>query len=268
MLNDSAVYICTHKKVEYANINFEEKGNYKMICAGAALRDETFGYLRDDMCNGNTVENISRLNTKINEVTVLYWIWKNATESFVGLNHYRRFWLREGYSRHVSNILTVDELKSYMDEYDILVNHKVIFNGINAFEFLGHGIERDVFIKTWNKILIAMKLKQPLYVKSLYEMMNGYILYPNNMFFTRKEVFDSYCRWLFSFITDIAVKMNYDAYDNHTKRLVGYFCEWLFTVWLLKNQNRLRIKELPVIGMNDSDFKVGATDPRLDAHRL
>ena len=69
------------------------------------------------------------------------------------------------------------------------------------------------------------------------------------MFVTRKNILDAYCKWLFSFIIDVAkeyVKLLPSTDLSATiKRLPGFFGEIMLTVWLLKN--RLRIKELDIM---------------------
>ncbi|UNT93779.1 DUF4422 domain-containing protein [Allobaculum sp. Allo2] len=48
---------------------------------------EYLGYLRD-----NTKDNIASKNKSWCELTGLYWIWKNDTESdWISISHYRRY---------------------------------------------------------------------------------------------------------------------------------------------------------------------------------
>ena len=78
---DFCIYVVTYgdKKIE------EPPENYKIIHAGRAL-SEDLGYLGD-----NSGENISHLNVYLNEITALYWLWKNTSHTVIGLCHYRRF---------------------------------------------------------------------------------------------------------------------------------------------------------------------------------
>ncbi|MDY6367801.1 MAG: DUF4422 domain-containing protein, partial [Clostridia bacterium] len=79
---DFCVYVVTHKD---AKLNVLHEG-YRIIHAGHATATEKFGYAGDD-----TGDNISALNRYLNEITALYWMWKNTRHTIIGLNHYRRF---------------------------------------------------------------------------------------------------------------------------------------------------------------------------------
>ena len=81
------IYIATHKAV-----NFEPMPNFALVQVGAALHDP-LPYLSDA-----TGDNISHLNPQFCELTALYWIWKNSTEAFKGLAHYRRFFATSSFS--------------------------------------------------------------------------------------------------------------------------------------------------------------------------
>jgi len=75
------------------------------IQAGAALTRERICGLTDD-----TGKNISVYNRQFCELTVFYWIWKNAVQDIVGLEHYRRHFLLpedwvEGMREHGTDVI-------------------------------------------------------------------------------------------------------------------------------------------------------------------
>lgn len=76
--------------------------------------------------------------------------------------------------------------------------------------------------------------------------MNLVAIYKCNMFVARREVFDVYCKWLFSFYIDATEEvlrtLNLKDLPWSPRRLMSFFAERMFHVWLWKN--RLRIKEL------------------------
>ncbi|MCI8430479.1 MAG: DUF4422 domain-containing protein [Lachnospiraceae bacterium] len=69
---------------------YQLSGYQKEIQVGAALTDQRICELTDDIG-----EQISDRNRQFCELTALYWIWKNARQEIVGLEHYRRHFLLE-----------------------------------------------------------------------------------------------------------------------------------------------------------------------------
>ncbi|MBR0103354.1 MAG: DUF4422 domain-containing protein, partial [Selenomonadaceae bacterium] len=67
------------------------------------------------------------------------------------------------------------------------------------------------------------------------------------------NIFDAYCKWLFSFLIDaieeFLSKADLGTTPPKRRRVMGYFAERMLTVWLLKN--RLRINELNVMFIED-----------------
>lgn len=75
--------------------------------------------------------------------------------------------------------------------------------------------------------------------------MNGHSAFLCNMFVTRREILNRYCEWLFSFLIEAAEAIDVEGYDSYSQRVIGFFAERMWTVWLRKN--KLKIKELPYV---------------------
>ena len=99
-----------------------------------------------------------------------------------------------------------------------------------AFEF-GYYMIRDVVLR-----------KQPEYVTVFDDFFDGYFFYPCNLFVMPKIIMDEYCKWLFDIIIEVTIVAEVEAYDSYSKRILGFMAERLLTVWLIK-QN-YKIKEL------------------------
>ena len=86
--------------------------------------------------------------------------------------------------------------------------------------------------------------------KAFQYVFQGYAMYPRNMFITSRKILDKYCNWLFPILFKLIQKVNIkEEWDNYSKRVIGFFAERLFTVWLV--QQNYKIKELPIILVGD-----------------
>lgn len=227
---DVQIYVATHR--EY---NIWSDMLYRPICIGNRYQNPL--YLSEQ--NG---DNISYLNEKINECTALYWIWKNTTCAYVGLNHYRRYFynneiLSEG------NYLDKDNIERIFHDYDmILPKHILFLNGVVEEQISGT-ITREAFDQGYMAVRKAMEKHQPDYLDAFDEVMRGHKAFLCNMFVTRREILNEYCEWLFSFLIETAEHIDVSGYDAYSRRVIGFFAERMMTVWLLKHN--LKIKELP-----------------------
>ena len=229
------VYVVTHKDPKLSAL----PEGYKIIHAGHVLAKENFGSLRDD-----TGENISALNLYLNEVTALYWIWKNTSQAIVGLNHYRRFFSTDG-----KNILSIDEAKKILRDFDIIVAENNLSRvPSSCLQKILSGDDLETFVvKIFEKHIAR---KQPDYLNAFDIAANSYTSFQYEIFITRKKIFDAYCEWLFSFLLDVTAEVfartNIRQIDNPRKyRIISFVTERLLTVWLWKNN--LKIKKLPVM---------------------
>ena len=233
------VYVVTHKPTPHDGKLPE---GYKIIHAGRALNPD-LGYAGD-----NTGDNISDLNLYINEITALYWFWKNANDSVVGLCHYRRFFTESNDETFAyEKILTKDAALKILQNYDIIVLfHRDDKNQRELIE-KDCGAELTKLGETTIKKYL-LKL-YPDYLGAFDYVLNSITFYKCNMFITRRDVFDAYCKWLFSFIIDATREVLRTVPLQNLlippRRLMGFFGERMFSVWLFKNH--LRIKELPIM---------------------
>lgn len=191
-------------------------------------------------CDG---DNISEYNSKINECTALYWIWKNDHSDIIGLNHYRRVFAS---IFDKSMALREPEIRLLMSHYDIIVAEKVVFDKLNVRETLRREVCSEAFDRTYivlENIFAEMDIDNQ---ESFKYVMDGYVMYPCNMFITRREILDKYCKWLFPILFKLIAGVNIDPlWDDYSKRIIGFFAERMLTVWLL--QQSYSFKELPII---------------------
>lgn len=246
---DVGIYIVTHKDAKLS----APKG-YKIIHAGHALATTDFGYAGDD-----TGDNISRLNMFLDEITALYWIWRNTTHTHAGLVHYRRFLTTKPKPKrfNAKDILSVAEILKLLREYDIIACE----------ELISDRNQRELMIlSTGSPELVAVAeeiIRKHLarvhadYLDAFDAVINGFVFFEYGIHVTRRNVLDAYCTWLFAFLLDATEEMSAVTVDGKKlaemphvySRMMSFFAERMLTVWLTKNH--LRIKTLPIMYRDD-----------------
>jgi len=194
-------------------------------------------YQRDDVGN-----NISELNEKINECTALYWLWKNYSCEYVGLNHYRRYFSNLIDNKKIIDQYTIDRLLKY---FDIIVVQHVFTGNLTIYEQLKKSLDESVYYEALHIIENSILKNQSDYLESFHKIFNGHVMHPFNMFIMQKDICDRYCEWLFSIIIEAAEKMDVKRLNTYNKRVIGFFAERLFSVWLSRQE--FSVRELPFI---------------------
>jgi len=255
---DVGVYVVTHKDVELSAL----PEGYRIIHAGHALAQNDFGYLGDD-----TGENISRLNTFLDEITALYWIWKNTAHTHTGIVHYRRFFTSnddlpcfadENKFFSAKDILSAAEIVQILRDYDIIVNTEFLADR-NQLELMIFSTGQPDLVRASEQIVRKhLAENQPDYLETYDEVFNGFVFFICGIFLTRRNILNAYCEWLFSFMLDATIDMRDNIILGGQKledvphvysRMMSYFSERMLTVWLTKNH--LRIKTLPIMYRDD-----------------
>lgn len=85
-MTDIAIAVAYHKKAEL--IRGE---NLLPMHVGRAIPNRDSLWLTEHTIGDDTGDSISEKNKTYNELTAVYWMWKNLSANWYGLMHYRRF---------------------------------------------------------------------------------------------------------------------------------------------------------------------------------
>lgn len=216
---DTRIYVITHKEIEklpdelYHPLHVGKKGK------------QDFGYLGDD-----TGDEISEKNPFYCELTGLYWIWKNVTCDIVGICHYRRFFLKDG---ELLNRHYVEEL---LKKYSIIIpNSRFLAEDDNVY---AHYASRH-YGKDLDLCREVIGEKCPEYRKAFDFVMETKLVSIGNMWITRKDIYDRYCRWLFDILFEVENRLDMTGYDAYQQRVFGFLSERLLRIWLIMQRERI-----------------------------
>ena len=230
-----SVYIVTHKDFNKPNIS-----NYYSIQAGAYK-----GHIQADFFDDEG-DNISVKNPSYCELTAIYWIWKHRHDDYIGIVHYRRYFSKFLGTKYY---LTDSDIKKILGDYDVILpiraNMSVTVQK-NLF---------DIYSGNEEQILSdAIKKIDSSYCEDYKKIMEGHEVYFCNMMICKRELFDSYCIWMFAVLAEVEKHINLSKYDIYQSRIYGFISERLLTLWVC--HNHLQIKEVGMIELENNDSKV------------
>lgn len=197
-------------KSEYSLKKYE-----KEIQVGTALTEER---IKGATVFDNVGDNISNRNRQFCELTAFYWLWKNATDDFIGLCHYRRHF-----------ILPEDFLNRMIDNQIHAILPVPLYVAPNlADNFRGRHAKKE-----WDCMMEYLKEYRFEEYPKMKEFFENTGLYsPCNMVILKKEVYHALCEWMFPILFYVANKCGEEAnkYDNRypgflSERLISYFFE-------------------------------------------
>ena len=213
------ILIAAHKKFPmpavpgYLPVLVGAKKNYK----------PDIPYQRDD-----EGDNISEKNPNYNELTAIYWAWKNLKDvDAVGLVHYRRlFFEKKPYN--LNNVISVEKVHQLLQKYDVLLPKKRNYYIETNYSHYIHAHYKEPLDKTREII----KNSYPAYLKEFDRVMKNRKAHMFNMFIMRKEAFDSYCNFMFDVLGKLEDTIDISNYSVQEARVFGYISELLMDVWL------------------------------------
>lgn len=226
---DICIYNVCHKR--YNCISDETR---KTIAVG-----KTFNY--DYVYTDSNGVNIADLNGYLNECTAIYWIWKNKKHDYVGLEHYRRYFYKNMIKQRGNVIDKDDVISVFKVGYDLIVPEMTIMD-ISMMENIEISVGKTVAMTGFNAVKKAIETFVPDYMSCFMEVLYGNNMFRCNMFIMPYKLFDSYCKWLFSFIIEAVNLVDYKNMTIQEKRVIGFFAEIMLTVWI--KYNNLKPKEI------------------------
>jgi len=111
-----------------------------------------------DMQSEDNGLSIIKYNNRINELTGLYWIWKNDNNPYVGLSHYRRYFNNNGMR------LEKLDAQKIMQNYDIIASYHSL--GWSVHENIIKTVGTTVDTIAYNEFIKVINKYQPQYLDS------------------------------------------------------------------------------------------------------
>ena len=227
-------------------------------------------WMKANTIGDNEGENISSQNRYLNELTALYWAWKNYDKldnpDYIGLMHYRRHLCfdldntespnRVGliYAKRISDAyvkryhLDPKSVASLVSQYDIVVPEKCDLEKIGTNICYNHYLSIDpnvLHIESYDQVLQIILEKHPDYKRAIEEYNSSRYAYFTNIFIMKKALFMEYMEWLFPIIFEAQKRINTSQYNVSEAR--AYYSEWLFGIWYThlkstRNVNGIELK--------------------------
>lgn len=243
MLN-SKIFIVYHKPADLV-----QNDTFVPIRVGHFAND-----VRNDWLTDNVGENISIKNSSYNEMTAIYWLWKNYDEignpDIIGICHYRRYFIFKGskyaYFEHneVKNIFKTINF-SYGKIEDIFARYDFVAPVPSKRKSVYHNYKVSHCIEDLDLALNIIKERHEEFVNAAEKYVHGKGAYLYNMFIFKKEDFFNYCEWIFDILSV------YEKKTQHTggrffisERLTGIYFTYL-------QMNGKRAAHLPVLFIKD-----------------
>lgn len=188
-------------------------------------------WLLKNTIGDNTSDNISLKNPNYCELTAQYWAWKNCNANYVGFCHYRRLF-----------DLNNSKISKLLNEYDIILPRIFTLDCTVREQYNRDHIKEDL-----DKTLEIIASKYPDYMEDAENVLNKKTIYFCNMFITNRELFNSYCEWLFDILFELE-KVTVISENKYQSRIFGFLSERLLNIFIehVKRIDDIKICEVPV----------------------
>lgn len=213
------ILVAAHKKFP-----MPAKNGYLPILVGARKNfTQGIKYQRDDKGI-----NISSKNPYYNELTAVYWAWKNLKDvDAIGLVHYRRLFF-ESRPYNLENVMDIEKINSLLKKYDVLLPRERNYYIETNYSHYIHAHRKEPLDKTREII----KEYYPNYLNVFDYVMKKRKAHMFNMFVMKKNTFDSYASFIFGVLGKLEETIDISDYSAQEQRVYGYISELLMDVWL------------------------------------
>lgn len=167
-------------------------------------------------------DNISDKNPYYNEMTGLYWLWKNTDISFSGICHYRR--------QFEADVVLQPLLEGTADV--ILPMPAIVYPDLRGY-YKNWGEE-----SYYETMLQVVEEQEPDYAETAAWCAEHEIFYPNNIFIAKREIVEDYCKFAFKILDEVERRMQ-GREGRKQKRC--WLSEHVTTVYFMKHCRDYRI---------------------------
>lgn len=236
---NTKILVAAHKEYKMP----KDKELYLPVFVGSALHPDTDLKFQSD-AEG---DNISLKNSNYNELTAIYWAWKNLNADAVGLVHYRRY-LSLNTKKSLDDILNRKQVEELLSKNDIILpkkrNYYIETNGSHYF----HIHEKEPM----NVMRQVISERYPEYSNALETVLKRTSAHMFNMFIMKKDIFDNYCGWMFDILFEVEKRIDITGYSTYEKRVYGFLSELMLDTWL--EVNRYKTVEVNFVFMEKQNW--------------
>ncbi|MGV0168884.1 DUF4422 domain-containing protein [Furfurilactobacillus sp. WILCCON 0119] len=216
---ETKIIVATHKNYQMP----ADKQLYLPVFVGKALHPDVNQTFQGD----NTGDNMSEKNSSYNELTAVYWAWKNVSADAIGLVHYRRY-LSEHKEKSLETILNQAQVDQLLTNADVILPKKrnyVIESNYSHYIHAHHQAPLDETRK-------IIEEDYPTYLPAFDAVMKRRSAHMFNMFVMKRQQLDEYCTFLFDVLKKLESRVDVSDYDSYEARIYGFVSELLLDVWL------------------------------------
>lgn len=240
------IFIISHKLIDV----IVDQPIYELLLVGQAVNLKDNRYYYDDQGI-----NISQKNEMYNELTGVYWAWKNIDTDIIGICHYRRYFVSPlGKIVNLlfhknTNFLREKNIRKILQKFQVITHNKTYFMNSNKEQFCAS--VNPIFLKVTENVIAEIC---PEYLNAFRQVLERKYAHLLNMIIAKKHIFDKYCEWLFSILFRVEEELVRIYPEIDLSRSIGMIGERLLDVWLIYNE--VKLKECFTINTERIDWKV------------
>lgn len=210
-----------HKDKKIMPISGKQEEWIIPIQAGASNTHLSLAQVKDN----EGLDNISDQNHNYCELSAAYWIWKNITFDYIGLCHYRRKF-----------VLSKEKIRAFIEnDYDMIVPYPGFYAPNTKTGYLKVEPNNLFFLCDWEYMMEAIELLYPKYRKTAIQFEEGKYFIHYNMLIAKKEIYDTWCEFLFSVLGYVEKKYQQKEIKR-ADRYLGYLGEALTSIFVFYHQ--------------------------------
>ena len=265
---DLRILVAYHRKTTLLKNEFVEpihvgRALSTEISKDGKLSDEDKQWMLDNMIGDDTGDNISSLNRYLNEMTAIYWAWKNydklGNPKYVGFMHYRSIFLFSRYPYYEENYLDscgYQEIKKILSNCPNTIITGDWWNpGKTLYEHYEEFYKNNTAgynILFFDTLLDILKRQDADLYNEFVEWINNKKGGPfKNMFILPKKIFFEYCHFIFPILLTLRKTLSDYKYNNVAEmRNIAYLSEYLTAFYINKiktEKEDISIINVPII---------------------